>query len=427
MRRLLPFSLVLNLVLLLAAGWRTLHPPPMSRVPRSEVGESAGKRSARRLAQVRPAASPPATPWAAIESADLQRFIANLRTLRCPEQTIRDIVALRIFRAYRDRYVESEGAAMRASSPTRPRDRHEWRASQRQRQALRNEMTYTLESVLGQNWPVLAPTLLGWGPRWRDPMELLDVEKRRQVREWDLRYDELKDELEQKGRSGQPGTDYAARLRELERQQQADLAAILSPQELREYLYRQSPAANYVRNSMPAAKSESEFRAMVDVVSESQVTESSDLLAQRLGVEPGDPAVRKAQTDRQAIFDQRLKEVLGEARIAEQQAEEEQRRAEEKKREEAENERREAARLSEMAASVGIAEAEARRFFDRLKELEPVLKPKFEAMEKSLTGTDEEKRRQMDTFAKAELRPIAVEIMGEKGPAFIEKLAESGK
>ena len=103
MRRLLPFSLVLNLVLLLAAGWRTLHPPPMNRVPRSEVGKPAGKQSARRLAQARQAVSPPATPWAAIESADLQRFMANLRALGCPEQTVRDIVALRICRAYRDR------------------------------------------------------------------------------------------------------------------------------------------------------------------------------------------------------------------------------------------------------------------------------------------------------------------------------------
>ena len=316
---------------------------------------------------------------------------------------------------------------MRASGLTRPRDQGEWRASQRQRQALRNEMTYTLESVLGQNWPPLAPTLLGWGPQWRDPMELLDVEKRRQVREWGLRYDELKDELEQKGRSGQLGTDYAARLRELERQQQADLAAILSPQELREYLYRQSPASKYVRDKLPAAKSESEFRAMVDTASELQVAESSDLLAQRLGVEPSDAAVKKAVADRQATFAQRLKEVLGEARIAEQQAEEEQRRAEEKRRQDAENERRELVQLAEMATSVGVAEADAKRFFDRLKELEPVLKSKFEAMEKSLTGTDAEKRKQMDAFAKAELRPIAIQILGERGPALIEKLAESGR
>ena len=33
----------------------------------------------------------------------------------------------------------------------------------------------------------------------------------------------------------------------------------------------------------------------------------------------------------------------------------------------------------------------------------------------------------MDAFAKAELRPIAIQILGEKGPALIEKLAKSGR
>jgi hypothetical protein len=39
--------------------------------------------------------------------------------------------------------------------------------------------------------------------------------------------------------------------------------------------------------------------------------------------------------------------------------------------------------------------------------LEPILKPKFDAMETSLTGTEEEKRKQMNTFAKAEIGKIA--------------------
>jgi hypothetical protein len=80
-----------------------------------------------------------------------------------------------------------------------------------------------------------------------------------------------------------------------------------------------------------------------------------------------------------------------------------------------------------MAAGVGIAEADAKRFFDRLNELKPVLEPQFEEREKGLTGTDEEKRKQMDAYAKSELGKIAVEIIGEQGPALVEKMAESGK
>jgi hypothetical protein len=216
-------------------------------------------------------------------------------------------------------------------------------------------------------------------------------------------------------------------LRELERQKQAELATLLSPQELQDYLYRKSPASDYVRKHLPEAKSESEFRKVVDVAQELQMAESPTALAQRLGIEPGDPAILKAEAERKAAFDQRLKEVLGEARIAEQQAAEELRLAEEKKRQAAEDERNHLAQFTEMAASVGIPEADATRLFTRLNELRPVLEPKFEEMEKSLVGTDEEKRKQMDTFAKAELGKIAVEMIGEKGTALIEKMAERGR
>jgi hypothetical protein len=426
MRRLLQLSVLLNVALLAAVGWRSAHPSPMTRTLRSEVGQPVGK-LARRPAQFRPAAAQPATPWAVIESADPRRFIANLRALGCPEQTIRDIVALRICRAFRDRLLELEAASMQSWDFTHSRNDREWRESSRQRRELRNEMMYSLESVLGEDWPALSASLLGWPERWRDPMASLSVEKRGQFRALELRYDELKQELERKGFTGRLDAEDAAQLRELEQQKQAELAALLSPQELQDYLYGKSPAADYVRQHLPEARSESEFRAIVNVAQEVQMAESPTAFAQRMGLEPGDPAVTKAEAERQAAFDQRLKEVLGEARIAEQQAEEEQRLAEEKKRQDAENEKHELARLTDMAASVGIAEADAQRFFDRLKELRPVLEPQFEEMEKSLTGTDEEKRKQMDIFAKAELGRIAVEIIGEKGLALIEKMAESGK
>jgi len=426
MRRLLLCSVLLNVALLLATGWRSARQPPLSRVPRSEVGQPAG-RLARRPAQFHATASRPATPWAAIENAEPRRFIANLRALGCPEQTIRDIVALRICRTFRDRLIALEAASARAWNFTRTRDDREWWESSQQKKALRNEMIYTLESVFGEGWPALSASLLGWPERWHDPAEFLSAEKRRQLRDLDLRYDELKHELQRKGSSGRSDAEDAVQLRELDQQKQADLAALLSPQELQDYLYRKSPAADYVRQNLPEAKSESEYRAMVNVALELQIAESSTAMAQRLGVEPGDPAVVKACAERKAAFDQRLKEVLGEARIAEQQTEEEQRLAREKKLREAEEEQRDLAQFTETAASVGVAEADAKRFFDRINELKPVLEPKFKEMEKSLTGTDEEKRKQMDAFAKAELGRIAVEIMGEKGSALIEKLVESGK
>ena len=426
MRRLLQRSLLLNILLVVAVGWRSVHQPPLNRLPRGEVGPPAGKLS-QRPAPPRAPAFQPATPWAAIESADPRRFIANLRALGCPEETIRDIVALRICRTFWDRLVELEAASVRAWDFTRNRDEREWRESWRQQRELRNEMIYTLESLLGQDWSVLSRALLGLSEEWRDPTGFLSVEKRRQVRELDLRYDELKRDLGRKGFRGRLDAEGAAQLKGLERQRQTELAAMLSPQELDDYLYRKSPAADYVRQNLPEAKSETEFRAMVRVALDLEMAKSPTAAAQRMGVEPGDPAVTKAEAERKATFEQRLKEVLGEGRMAERQAEEEQRRAEEKKLQTAQEEQSRRAQLTEMAASVGIAEADAQRFFDRIMELQPILKSKFDAVEKSLTSTEEEKRKQMDELAKAELGEIAVEIIGAKGEALIRKMAEPGR
>ncbi len=421
MKRLLELSLLLNLLLLVAMGWRSAAQSPMKRLPRSEVQAPAGKMP-QRPARFHAAVPQPTTPWTAIETNDPQRFIANLRALDCPEQTIRDIVAPRICREYRDRWVESEAASARAWDYTRNLKSREWRERNHQQREWRNEMIYTLESSLGVTSRELTSSLLGRPERGRDPTELFDVEKRRQLRELDLRYERAKRALEDKGWTGELDSEGAARLREFEHQKQAELAAILSPRELEDYLYHRSPASSYVRQHLPEAKSESEFRAMVKVAQEFEMMRDPASARQRIGLGPGDPAMEKADAARETAFHQRLKDVLGEARIAEQKADEGQRATEEKKRQGAENEARSRAQLTEMAASAGIAEADAQLFFDRLKELEPILKPKFDAMKESLTGTEEEKRKQMANFVTAEIGKIAVEILGEKGKTLVEKM-----
>jgi len=426
MKRLLQLSLLLNVLLLIAAGWRSAHRPPMNRMPRSEVGQPAGK-SPRHSIFSRASSSRPARPWDAVETSDPQCFIANLRAIGCPEQTIRDIITMRVCRTHRGEWVEAEAEAARVWDFTRNRNPREWRERNRRQTALRNEVAYTLESLFGGNWRALTASLLGWPWRGNDPMQFLNVEKRRQLRELDMRYGELKNELEHKGFTGRLDAEDAARLRDLDRQKQTELATILSPQELADYLYRQSPAADYVRQRMPEARSESEFRAMVKVALEFQMAESPAVAALRSGLEPGDPAVIKADAERRKAFDQRLKEVLGEQRIAEQQAEEQVRVAEERRQHEEQDKQRFRTELAEMAGSVGIAEADAQRFFDRLMELKPTLEPKLEEMQKNLTGTPEEKQKRMEAEIKAELEKIALEIMGEKGRALAEKMAKSGR
>jgi hypothetical protein len=86
--------------------------------------------------------------------------------------------------------------------------------------------------------------------------------------------------------------------------------------------------------------------------------------------------------------------------------------------------RRERARLAQVGASLGITAEATGRFFDRVEEQQDALVQKFEEMQKSLAGTPEEKRRQMQAVMQEELSKLAIETVGDKGPALVQKMVE---
>ena len=95
--------------------------------------------------------------------------------------------------------------------------------------------------------------IMGWPSPPTDSYGFVAEEKRQQIREVERQYVQQKADLERlHSPSAWVAPDNTA-LMELERQHQADLARILSPQEMTEYLYRVSPAAKYVRENLPAA------------------------------------------------------------------------------------------------------------------------------------------------------------------------------
>ena len=74
------------------------------------------------------------------------------------------------------------------------------------------------------------------------------------------------------------------------------------------------------------------------------------------------------------------------------------------------------------AKEIGLSAESAKRFCERLDSTRAAMEKKFEEMEKGLTGTPEEKQKQMVTAIKAELNKMAIETMGEKGPKVVEKI-----
>lgn len=422
MKRLLLLSLLLNAVLVGVAWRQAGRQPPLPRSPRAEVGEPAARRGAR-IAPVRPGDGAPATPWAGIESDDLRQLMANLRAIGCPEPTIRDIVVFRVCRSYRARLLAAEAAADQSWDYTRNQGHAEWSERNARRRDLRDEMDAELDALLGRSFGShgVGATMLGFA----DPQatDFLPIAKRKALRELESRYRRLSDGLTTDRSLGLLDAEGAARLVELRRQQQAELTQLLSPEEAEEYLYRESPAAQYVRRRLPSAKSEAEFRRIVKVAAELGMDpDAGNDFASRFGQEPADPELARAEAGREAAFQQRLEEVLGKERRAEQETEREAEAERARLQEQQRHEEQERARFVELAGTMGVEPAAAERFLERLKELQPTLEPRLAELEQSLPGTPDEKRQQMEAVLRAELEQQATDILGDKGREFIEKL-----
>jgi len=419
MKRLLQFSVALNIALVAFAVLRSPRSAP-SRAPVPRALRTLANSSA--VTSRNPARHSAAwlvpTPWQRIESADLATFMANLRAVGCPERTIRDIVVFRVCRDYFQRALQMEHdrahqAGLRGQTPA------EWREGVYATRELRNQMITTLESALGVPWEQICFSELGWPERGFDVTEGMSLDQRRLVRDIKARYDRQEGDLAWRILTGDISLEEEAQLRQWHRDQRDELAKILSPQQLEEYLYRDSPAANYVRRNLPPSGSEQEYRAAVQLAQELEifpVGNSNPNLSSLRNKDVGAEMKR-----REAEFNQRLRDLIGDDRMAERQAQEQAAAEAERQRQQTESDAQMQARLSQNLIGAGATQEQAERFIARAKELEPELNAKFDALKKSQTGTPEENQKALQAAMKAEMEKIATQTMGNDGPVILNR------
>jgi hypothetical protein len=373
--------------------------------------------------------SRPQTVWASLDSRTPSELIANLRAVGCPERTIRDIVVLRICREYRARMKAADAAVAAAWDFTRMRSRREWQESNNLKQEVRAEMTARIEDLFDLDWAQISQEILGWPRSGMTVNDYLSREKQRELSRIDREYRRARQDLnlEMKEITGDVSAADRASVHELEVKRQGEIAALLTPSELEQYRYRQSAAAEYARANLPEAKSEAEFRAMVRVVEEFGMQETTGSFGLPYGFAKDADSGLGPEQQRQEAFDRRLREVLGEDRIAEQATEEDARAEEQRKQREAQQRDRERIRIINLAAESGIPQENAAQFFERVFGEQERLKEHFETLEKSLTGTPEEKQKRMEAEVRAELERIALDTIGNKGSQLIEKILQRGK
>ncbi len=202
--------------------------------------------------------------WNSIEASDYAAYIANLRAIGCPAETIRDIIVADVNTLFAKRRTELRSK----------QDIQWWRAQKDPETALTEEKQFTaldterrdlLSRLLGPDWDaaekaqqreensvVLTGSVLG----------ALSAETKAAVREITERGAKLQEEYTAAAEKGGKPVD-EAEIWKLRRQTRDELAKVLTPAQLEEYLLRYSQVATNIRDELGyLSATPEEFRAI---------------------------------------------------------------------------------------------------------------------------------------------------------------------
>lgn len=251
--------------------------------------------------------------WREVESTDYPTYIANLRFIGCPEQTIRDIIIADVNATFARRRATELVTSEQQWWRSEPDEELE-RAALEKAELLDSERRNLLASLLGPNWEGADLASL---PRPTRPGVILDgpvlgnltPETQQAIQDINARSeDRMEAYLEEQARRGlRPDP---AELVKLRQQTREDLAKVLAAPHLEEYLLRYSQTATELRNEFGSLgffnASPEEFRA---------VFRATDALDQRIASISGtDPQSVGARRSLEGQREEALRLALGEER-----------------------------------------------------------------------------------------------------------------
>src|SRR6185436_16545180 len=198
--------------------------------------------------------------WRMVESEDYKKYIANLRAIGCPEETIRDIITADVNKLF-----ESRKRQLRAASTNRFQY---WKAGNfmgaimdeekiKQSQELAKEKRTLLRDLLGVE-PEDKPDLLAGINPFESMLDFLPSSKQTEVAELFQKYQA---KLMKSFSGGTPDAEDMKKMQTTQKEMEAEMAKILTPQELEDYQLRMSQTAMMMRMQMASFDpSEKEFR-----------------------------------------------------------------------------------------------------------------------------------------------------------------------
>lgn len=309
-------SLLLNLVLLAAVVWKSksIAPPPAARhsVPASPATSAVSSALGASASGDRSSAKPAKLfNWELVESEDYRQYIANLRSIGCPEETIRDIIVADVNKLFE---------ARRAKLASNKKKVEYWKASSMMGGAMPDEETIKQRQELNREKRTLLTELLGAAPEEKpDPVALLGpleamfdfLPPGKQSEVFDA-MQRFQSRMMKNMGSGMPDQHDLKKMVEAQKEMDAELARIMSPREFEDYQLRLSNTAMTMRMQLGSFDpSEDEFKKIFKLRKEFD-DEFNPMLAGTYGKEESE----KRQAAEKAVND-KVKEVLGEERFTE--------------------------------------------------------------------------------------------------------------
>jgi hypothetical protein len=279
-----------------------------------------------------PVAAPPAAPlvitnvvtnrfeWRQLESEDYRTYILRLRSIGCPEQTIRDIIIADLDNLFAPRlaaiYPRKKELKYWESEDEELANDHDQRAWQRQEAAIDREKREVVRELMGVDLVAERLKLKGQEDYFARRLPFLSEDKRMQVRDIIEKYNELDWDIRQK--QWEEGETLDARdraaLRASREAREAELNRLLEPQEREQFDLWMSDAAAYTRFAMYGmGATEEEFRKVYQLRAEFEKQWPRDEF------DLADPQVRAAWEQAGRDLDEKLKAALGPDRFAQLQ------------------------------------------------------------------------------------------------------------
>ena len=246
--------------------------------------------------------------WGEVESTDFRNYITNLRRIGCPEKTIRDIIVAEVDDLFVERMAREINLPEQKWWLPEP-DMDALETGMDQFAALEREKAVLLTQLLGVGWDRQrnmaggnairfdGAVLSKLAPETKSAVERIESNARRARAE-------AEQSAQQEGRAVDPG-----QLADLRQDLRRQLASVLTPEQLEEYLLRYSPTAEQMRDELLGYGAEAdEFR---------RIFRARDSFEQQLAAlnsnDPGTPA-RRVQLER--ARDEAIRQAVGPERFA---------------------------------------------------------------------------------------------------------------